>query len=65
MFSHSGNCFTFNSVLNDQDEYAGTRRSSMTGPQFGLTLVLNVEQGEYMTGGQTQTVSKSFYMVPQ
>ena len=29
----SGNCFTFNSKLNDQDEYAGNRISSMTGPQ--------------------------------
>ena len=45
-------------MLNDQDEFAGTRRSSMTGPQFGLTLVLNVEQSDYMTGGQTKTVSE-------
>ena len=32
--------------------------------QFGLTLVLNVEQAEYMTGGQTQTVSnQQIYML--
>ena len=32
----------------------------MTGPQFGLTLVLNVEQSDYMTGGQSKTVSECY-----
>ncbi len=49
-----GNCFTFNSELNTGDQYAGKRICSMTGPQFGLEMVINIDQGNYMTGGQTQ-----------
>ena len=28
-------------------------KSSLTGPAFGLSLVLNIEQEDYLKGGQT------------
>ncbi len=52
-----GNCFTFNSVLNSDDQLAGNRVSSMTGPKFGLSLVLNIEQHKYMINKKTQQVN--------
>ena len=43
-----GNCFTFNSAINDKDTNGGERVSSMAGPNFGLDLVVNIEQSKYM-----------------
>jgi hypothetical protein len=43
-----GTCFTFNSINNNRDTFAGNRISSMTGPFFGLSLVLNIDQDAYM-----------------
>ena len=43
-----GNCFTFNSAINEKDTYGGERKSSMAGPNFGLDLVVNIEQSKYM-----------------
>ena len=58
-----GNCFTFNSALhNDVDEFAGTRVSSLTGPNFGLTLVLNLDTLEYLKGGFTKQVTVLYKM---
>ena len=51
-----GNCYSFNTVLNGQDEEAGERVSSLSGPNFGLTLVLNLDQMEYMQEGQSPQV---------
>ena len=48
-----GNCFTFNTALNDNDPLGGERVTSLTGPNFGLDLVLNIEQSKYMVGGVT------------
>ena len=42
-----GNCFT----LYSEDESAG--KSSLTGSTYGLSLVLNIEQSDYLRGGQT------------
>ena len=46
-----GNCFTFNTALNDNDPLGGERVTSLTGPNFGLDLVINIEQSKYMIGG--------------
>ena len=50
-----GNCFTFNSALNVNDPFGGERVSSLTGPNFGLDLVINIEQSQYMVGGVTSS----------
>ena len=52
-----GNCFTFNSALSTTDSYKGGRVSTLTGPKFGLTLVVNTEQPKYMQRGITREVS--------
>ena len=49
-----GNCYTFNSRSNELDALGGYRVSSMTGPYFGLSIVLNIEQGQYQTDGETK-----------
>ncbi len=54
-----GNCFSFNSQLNTADSIAGERVSSMSGPNFGLVLVLDLDQANYMLNGQTQQVGAS------
>jgi hypothetical protein len=51
-----GNCFTFNTNLNSDDPLGGLRMSSMTGPKFGLSLVLNIEQDQYLINGYTTQV---------
>ena len=44
-----GNCFRFNNIwLNSTDPYAGERSASLSGPKFGLSLVLNVESQSYL-----------------
>ena len=50
-----GNCFTFNSAINDEDAYGGNRVTSMAGPKFGLDLVINIEQSKYLKDGVTQS----------
>lgn len=54
-----GNCYTFNSELNSEDTFAGLRLNAITGPEFGLMLVLNLQQSTYMTGGQTKQASSN------
>jgi hypothetical protein len=49
-----GNCFTFNAADNSADLFAGERISSMTGPFFGLSVILNLEQRWYMNGGESK-----------
>ena len=50
-----GNCFMFNSVYNNQnDTLAGERVSSLTGPSFGLILVLELDWDNYMQVFTTQ-----------
>ena len=54
-----GNCFAFNS-----DMYANsssTRSSSLTGPVMGLTLILNLEQYDYMKNGLTTSAGARYY----
>ena len=50
-----GNCFTFNSAINDHDTHGGERRTSMAGPNFGLDLVINIEHSKYLQKGVTQS----------
>ena len=52
-----GNCFSFNKLSNsDNDPDAGQRVSSLTGPKFGLSFVLNIHPEAYMTNGRTEQV---------
>ena len=55
-----GACYTFNSELNPDDEHLDSRISSMTGPFFGLSLVLNLEQKNYLKGGITKQVRQIY-----
>ncbi|XP_022808058.1 amiloride-sensitive sodium channel subunit alpha-like isoform X3 [Stylophora pistillata] len=48
-----GNCYIFNGGYNDQGERTILFNSSETGPFFGLSLELNIEQGQYI-GSLTQ-----------
>ena len=63
-----GNCFIFNSKYNleddtlyrrDDDQYTKTdnsRLSTLTGPSFGLNLIVGLDQIDYMKGGITKQV---------
>ena len=63
-----GNCFIFNSKYNlgddtlyvrNDDKYIETensRLSTLTGPSFGLNLIVGLDQNEYMKGGITKQV---------
>ncbi len=51
-----GNCYVFNSVLLDGQDEDELRVASLTGPKFGLKLVLNVEQTDYMVNSLTKEV---------
>ena len=44
----------FNTELNKQDAFGGARVTSLTGPAFGLTLILNLDQANYMKQGQSK-----------
>ena len=52
-----GNCYTFNTYLSE-DDLGGTRVASLTGPDFGLSLILNIEQTNYMANSLSRFVSK-------
>jgi len=49
-----GNCFTFNKENATQDELAGLRKSSLPGPKFGLSFVLNIDPENYLGVGRTE-----------
>ena len=63
-----GNCYSFNSKYNLKDDIlyhiedkkyvdTGQRRlSSLTGPSFGLNLIVALDQIDYMKGGITKQV---------
>ena len=51
-----GNCFAFNKNDIAADPEAGERKASLTGPKFGLSLVLNIQPHDYMTNGRTEQV---------
>ena len=63
-----GNCYSFNSLYNMKDDTlyqmegkkhvdTGQRRlSSLTGPSFGLNLIVALDQIDYMKGGITKQV---------
>ena len=63
-----GNCYSFNSLYNLQDDFLyriegkkhvdmGKRRlSSLTGPSFGLNLIVALDQIDYMKGGIAKQV---------
>ena len=56
-----GNCLSFNYAANTElDPLAGERYSSKTGPFFGLSMVLNLEQRYYIGGGITQAAGARF-----
>ena len=48
----------FNSKYNNKryDPEAGERVSSLTGPSFGLQMVLKMDEDNYMDGGYTTQV---------
>ena len=52
-----GNCFTFNTKFNEQDELGGERTTALTGPSYGLFLTLDLEQKHYMQDGATKQVA--------
>ena len=58
-----GNCFIFNSVQNANDTLAGERLLALTGPTFGLALVLNLNQKWYLKEGATPKVSFNIVLV--
>ena len=51
-----GNCFTFNTELNEIVNATGPSITSLTAPSFGLIVVLKLEQNNYMKGGITKQV---------
>ena len=55
-----GNCFVFNYARNLEDFLNGYRTSSLTGPDFGLRLVLNIQQDVYMWNGHSRRVRAMF-----
>ena len=57
-----GNCFTFNTEYNEnKDEAAGKRVSSLTGPSFGLNLIVELDLFNYLKGNITKHVSITEY----
>ena len=52
-----GNCFAFNKGDNTADPEAGKRVTSLTGPKFGLTLILDIQPEEYLENGRTEQVT--------
>ena len=55
-----GNCFTFNTQFNNaSDTFAGKRVSSLTGPSFGLSLIISLDQKDYMKDGITKQVKST------
>ena len=60
-----GNCFTFNTKYNARnDRFAGRRVSSLTGPSFGLNLIVTLDQKNYMRGGITKQVGFNAILNP-
>ena len=69
-----GNCFIFNSKYNleddtlyrrDENQYTETeksRLSTLTGPSFGLNLIVGLDQIDYMKGGITKQVLICFLL---
>ena len=55
-----GNCYTFNSNQSDVDTLGGKRKSTLPGPNMGLTIVINLEQSEYMKNGLTSSAGARF-----
>jgi hypothetical protein len=52
-----GNCFIFNTKYNlENDWFAGERVSSLTGPSFGLNVIVDLDQTNYLRGGITKQV---------
>ena len=52
-----GNCFIFNTRYNEENDwFAGKRVSSLTGPSFGLNLIVDLDQVNYLRGGITKQV---------
>ena len=54
-----GNCFSFN-ALSETDPQQQKRRTAFPGPDFGLSLVLNLEQLQYMRKSLTKAAGARF-----
>ena len=66
--AQQGNCFMFNSEYNLKDTFMydefddgyqdteNRRQSSLTGPSFGLNLIIDLDQINYMKGEITKQV---------
>ncbi|KAK3725317.1 hypothetical protein QZH41_012012 [Actinostola sp. cb2023] len=46
----AGNCYMFNHALNDNGNTIEARKAHIQGQEHGLSLILNVEQHEYIDG---------------
>ena len=72
--ARQGNCFLFNSEYNFEDtimyeeidegylDRGMRRKSSLTGPRFGLNLVISLDQLNYMKGEITKQVWELFFI---
>ena len=49
-----GNCFMFNSEYNENDDVAGQRVTSLTGPSFGLELEVELDIDSHLDKFTTQ-----------
>ena len=61
-----GNCFAFNTVYkNSRSKEKKSILSSISGPSFGLNIILALDQRNYMKNGITEQVNaiKSIYYV--
>ena len=59
-----GNCYTFNFEFNQNDAMGGKRQLSLTGPSFGLSLVLDLDQGNYMQKGYSKQAGARLVLSP-
>ena len=59
-----GNCYVFNTALNPNDSFGGLRVTSLTGPAFGLSMVISLEQHNYMRGGQSKQAGARMVVHP-
>ena len=59
-----GNCYSFNYEFNQHDKMKGKRQLSLTGPSYGLSLVLNLDQGNYMQKGYSKQAGARLVLSP-
>ena len=68
-FEHSmspthGNCYVFNSIDSKTGSSYETQYLAQTGPLLGLSLVINLDQQDYINGGQTEQAGARLVIHP-